>query len=340
MPYLVNDEPEPEPRAAPVGRGARALRRHDQVHPVRRLHQLLPVASGPRTSYVGPAAIVNAHRFIFDSRDEAADERLEILADEDGVWRCRTIFNCTDACPRGINITRAILEVSRRHRRQAGLSGGRAEAERGGPRTPSRRAGGPAPDGSSSGPTARRAATPVRRPAGRCSSTPTDPTPYDPDAPPVAVVARALGIRTNNVAEYAGLVLALREARRLGAEEIDLRLDSKLIVEQLNGRWRVKDAKLQGLFAEARRHLADVRALVARRTSRGSGTGPRTRSPTSPSTTRTLPSCSSPRSPGATAASAGGPPTSRPLSPAPTRPEARTAGRPSVRPAEPGTDVL
>ncbi|MHB8460754.1 MAG: succinate dehydrogenase iron-sulfur subunit [Candidatus Limnocylindrales bacterium] len=62
--------------------------------------------------YVGPAAIVNAHRFIFDSRDEGAEERLEILADKDGVWRCRTIFNCVDACPRGINITRAILEVS------------------------------------------------------------------------------------------------------------------------------------------------------------------------------------------------------------------------------------
>jgi succinate dehydrogenase / fumarate reductase iron-sulfur subunit len=64
-------------------------------------------------AYVGPAAIVNAHRFIFDTRDEAADQRLEILADKDGVWRCRTIFNCTDACPRGIHITQAILEVSR-----------------------------------------------------------------------------------------------------------------------------------------------------------------------------------------------------------------------------------
>jgi succinate dehydrogenase / fumarate reductase, iron-sulfur subunit len=64
-------------------------------------------------AYVGPAAIVNAHRFIFDTRDEASDERLEILADRDGVWRCRTIFNCTDACPRGIHITQAILEVSR-----------------------------------------------------------------------------------------------------------------------------------------------------------------------------------------------------------------------------------
>ena len=63
-------------------------------------------------SYVGPAAIVYAHRFIFDSRDDHADERLEILADQDGVWRCRTVFNCVDACPRVINITRAILEVS------------------------------------------------------------------------------------------------------------------------------------------------------------------------------------------------------------------------------------
>ena len=65
-------------------------------------------------AYVGPAAIVNAHRFIFDSRDDAAEERLEILPDNDGVWRCRTIFNCTDACPQGIHITQAILEVSSR----------------------------------------------------------------------------------------------------------------------------------------------------------------------------------------------------------------------------------
>ena len=63
--------------------------------------------------YVGPAAIVNAHRFIFDSRDHATEERLEIMADADGVWRCRTIFNCVEACPRGINITRAIMEVTR-----------------------------------------------------------------------------------------------------------------------------------------------------------------------------------------------------------------------------------
>jgi succinate dehydrogenase and fumarate reductase iron-sulfur protein len=63
--------------------------------------------------YFGPAAIVNAHRFIFDSRDDATAQRLEILNDKEGVWRCRTTFNCTEACPRGIEVTKAIQEVKR-----------------------------------------------------------------------------------------------------------------------------------------------------------------------------------------------------------------------------------
>jgi succinate dehydrogenase / fumarate reductase iron-sulfur subunit len=64
-------------------------------------------------SYFGPAAIVNAHRFIFDSRDSGSKVRLDILNDKEGVWRCRTTFNCTEACPRGIKITQAIHEVKR-----------------------------------------------------------------------------------------------------------------------------------------------------------------------------------------------------------------------------------
>jgi succinate dehydrogenase / fumarate reductase iron-sulfur subunit len=64
-------------------------------------------------SFVGPAAIVNAHRFLFDSRDEAAGERLHQLDRRSGVWRCRTAFNCTDACPRGIKVTEAIEQVKR-----------------------------------------------------------------------------------------------------------------------------------------------------------------------------------------------------------------------------------
>ena len=63
--------------------------------------------------YVGPAAIVAAHRYIFDSRDEATQERLELANERTGVWRCRTIFNCVEACPRDIDITRAIGDIKR-----------------------------------------------------------------------------------------------------------------------------------------------------------------------------------------------------------------------------------
>jgi succinate dehydrogenase / fumarate reductase iron-sulfur subunit len=111
MPYLVSDEApaEGERLQSPEDRA-----RYDDT--TKCILCAACTSSCPsfwaQPGYVGPAAIVNAHRFIFDSRDHAAHERLEILADEDGVWRCRTIFNCTDACPRGINITKAILEVS------------------------------------------------------------------------------------------------------------------------------------------------------------------------------------------------------------------------------------
>ena len=64
-------------------------------------------------SFVGPAAIVNAGRFIYDSRDEGAAERLRILNAQSGVWRCRTVFNCTEVCPRDIEVTNIIEDVKR-----------------------------------------------------------------------------------------------------------------------------------------------------------------------------------------------------------------------------------
>ena len=82
------------------------------------------------------------------------------------------------------------------------------------------------------------------------------PDAEDPDAAPLVALARPLGVRTNNVAEYTGVVLALREARRRGARDVQLVLDSNLIVEQLAGRWRVKDVKLQPLYREARTLLS------------------------------------------------------------------------------------
>jgi len=77
----------------------------------------------------------------------------------------------------------------------------------------------------------------------------------DPLAAPDASISDYLGIQTNNVAEYTAVVRAIGLALELGARRLELLLDSKLIVEQLAGRWRVKDAKLRPLWAEALRRL-------------------------------------------------------------------------------------
>ena len=81
------------------------------------------------------------------------------------------------------------------------------------------------------------------------------PDARDPRAAPDASISDYLGVQTNNVAEYTGVVRALELARDLGAGEVHLLLDSKLIVEQLAGRWRVKDPKLIPLWAAARATL-------------------------------------------------------------------------------------
>jgi len=56
-------------------------------------------------NYLGPAALLKAYRFIFDTRDDAANERIDIVNDKNGIWRCHTIFNCMEACPKDIKIT-------------------------------------------------------------------------------------------------------------------------------------------------------------------------------------------------------------------------------------------
>jgi ribonuclease HI len=82
------------------------------------------------------------------------------------------------------------------------------------------------------------------------------PDARDDRAIPDASISDFLGIQTNNVAEYTAVVRALALAAELGAREVHLLLDSKLIVEQLAGRWRVKDGKLIPLWTQARRSLA------------------------------------------------------------------------------------
>jgi len=65
-------------------------------------------------NYLGPAALFKAYRFIFDSRDEGTEERLGIISDRDGLWRCHSIFNCVEACPKSLNPTYAIAELKKK----------------------------------------------------------------------------------------------------------------------------------------------------------------------------------------------------------------------------------
>lgn len=112
MPYFVNDDPVPE-------NGRERLQPAEEQQLISDSSNCILCACCTTSCpsfwanghYVGPAAIVQAHRFIFDTRDHAAEERLEVLSEPDGVWRCRTIFNCTPACPRGIEVTKALGEV-------------------------------------------------------------------------------------------------------------------------------------------------------------------------------------------------------------------------------------
>jgi succinate dehydrogenase/fumarate reductase iron-sulfur protein len=68
---------------------------------------------GTSDGYLGPAAINRAMLRLLDPRDDAVDERLKVLNDEEGVWRCHTQFNCVAACPKGINLTDSIMKIKR-----------------------------------------------------------------------------------------------------------------------------------------------------------------------------------------------------------------------------------
>ena len=64
-------------------------------------------------NYLGPAVLTKIARFVDDDRDTATGQRLQTIASEDGVWRCRTAFRCTDCCPKDIPTTDLILRLRR-----------------------------------------------------------------------------------------------------------------------------------------------------------------------------------------------------------------------------------
>jgi succinate dehydrogenase / fumarate reductase iron-sulfur subunit len=112
LPYFVNESPIPEDGKERIQTQEERARFDDTTKCIlcAACTTSCPSFWGSN-DYLGPAALVNAHRFVFDSRDEAASERLEILSETSGVTRCHTTYNCTVACPREIQITVAIGEL-------------------------------------------------------------------------------------------------------------------------------------------------------------------------------------------------------------------------------------
>lgn len=110
LPYLINDEPAPAKERLQTPEERLLIEDTTKCILCAACTTSCP-SFWANEHYIGPAAIVNAHRFIYDSRDCGAAARLKVMGSPDGVWRCRTVFNCTLACPREIKITKAIADV-------------------------------------------------------------------------------------------------------------------------------------------------------------------------------------------------------------------------------------
>jgi succinate dehydrogenase / fumarate reductase iron-sulfur subunit len=112
LPYLINNDPPPERE--------RLQSPEDQE---KILESITCIMCGSCTTscpsfwadkqYLGPSALLKAYRFIFDSRDRAAALRIEKTAQIHGLWRCHSIYNCVEACPKEIDLTWHILKLKR-----------------------------------------------------------------------------------------------------------------------------------------------------------------------------------------------------------------------------------
>ena len=113
-PYLINDEEPPEKER---------LQSPEDREKLDGLYECILCACCSTScpsfwwnpdKFLGPAALLQAHRFISDSRDTATDERLDQLEDAFSVFKCHGIMNCVSVCPKGLNPTKAINEIKKK----------------------------------------------------------------------------------------------------------------------------------------------------------------------------------------------------------------------------------
>ena len=118
-PYLVNDEPPP---------GRERLQSPQERDRLNGLYECIlcaccssfcPSQWWNPEKFIGPAGLLQAERFIVDSRDRATGERLAFLDDVYRLYRCRTIMNCTEVCPKGLSPARAIEHIKMQQLRRS-----------------------------------------------------------------------------------------------------------------------------------------------------------------------------------------------------------------------------
>jgi succinate dehydrogenase / fumarate reductase iron-sulfur subunit len=110
-PYLVNNEPLPEKERLQSPAQREALDGLYECILCACCSTACPSFWWNPDKFVGPAGLLQAYRFLADSRDEATSDRLDNLEDPYRLFRCHSIMNCVDVCPKGLNPTRAIGRI-------------------------------------------------------------------------------------------------------------------------------------------------------------------------------------------------------------------------------------
>ena len=110
-PWLVNDDPPPEKERLQSPEARDELNGLYECILCGCCSSACPSFWWNPDKYVGPAGLLQAYRFLVDSRDQATGERLDDLEDPYRLFRCRTILNCTDVCPKGLNPAHAIGKI-------------------------------------------------------------------------------------------------------------------------------------------------------------------------------------------------------------------------------------
>ena len=122
-PYLINDEPPPERERLQSPAERERLNGAYECILCACCSSQCPSFWWNPDKFVGPAGLIQAYRFIFDSRDQATEERLEDLNDAYRLFRCRTIMNCSEVCPKGLEPSHAIERVRLKMIKKEGDSG-------------------------------------------------------------------------------------------------------------------------------------------------------------------------------------------------------------------------